>query len=76
MGLAAGPIVDRPRHFLYRLVQDYTSIILGVREEGQSFGALSYRLISPRSRKHLDHLHLLLPAAYHGGIGTQSALGC
>ena len=31
-------------------VQDYSSIILGVREEGQSFGALSYRLISPRSR--------------------------
>ena len=31
-------------------VQDYSSIVLGVREEGQSFGALSYRLISPRSR--------------------------
>jgi carbon starvation protein len=31
-------------------VQDYTSIMIGVREEGQSFGALSYRLISPRSR--------------------------
>lgn len=31
-------------------VQDYSSIILGVREDGQSFGALSYRLISPRSR--------------------------
>jgi carbon starvation protein len=31
-------------------VQDYSSIVMGVREEGQSFGALSYRLISPRSR--------------------------
>jgi len=31
-------------------VQDYGSIVLGVREEGQSFGALSYRLVSPRSR--------------------------
>ena len=31
-------------------VQDYASIIMGVREEGQSFGALSYRLISPRAR--------------------------
>jgi carbon starvation protein len=31
-------------------VQDYGSIIMGVREEGQSFGALSYRLVSPRSR--------------------------
>jgi carbon starvation protein len=31
-------------------VQDYASIIVGVREEGQTFGALSYRLISPRAR--------------------------
>jgi carbon starvation protein len=31
-------------------VQDYSSIMMGVREEGQSFGALSYRLISPRAR--------------------------
>jgi carbon starvation protein len=36
--------------FFIGWVQDYTSIMLGVREEGQSFGALSYRLISPRSR--------------------------
>ena len=31
-------------------VQDYASIMVGVREEGQTFGALSYRLISPRAR--------------------------
>jgi carbon starvation protein len=31
-------------------VQDYSSILIGAREEGQSFGALSYRLISPRAR--------------------------
>ncbi len=31
-------------------VQDYSSIIMGVREEGQTFGALSYRLISPTAR--------------------------
>lgn len=36
--------------FFIGWVQDYSSIIMGVREEGQSFGALSYRLISPRSR--------------------------
>jgi carbon starvation protein len=36
--------------FFIGWVQDYGSIVLGVREEGQSFGALSYRLISPRSR--------------------------
>ncbi len=36
--------------FFIGWVQDYASIMLGVREEGQSFGALSYRLISPRAR--------------------------
>ena len=36
--------------FFIGWVQDYTSIIMGVREEGKSFGALSYQLISPRSR--------------------------
>jgi carbon starvation protein len=36
--------------FFIGWVQDYASIVLGVREEGQTFGALSYRLISPRSR--------------------------
>jgi carbon starvation protein len=36
--------------FFIGWVQDYASIIMGVREEGQSFGALSYRLVSPRSR--------------------------
>src|SRR5512136_1465261 len=36
--------------FFIGWVQDYASIMMGVREEGQSFGALSYRLISPRSR--------------------------
>ena len=36
--------------FFIGWVQDYASIIMGVREEGQSFGALSYRLVSPRAR--------------------------
>lgn len=36
--------------FFIGWVQDYSSVIMGVREEGQTFGALSYRLISPRSR--------------------------
>src|SRR5512136_1220457 len=52
-------------------VQDYSSIILGVREEGQSFGALSYRLISPRSRTILItfiYFYLLL---IMGAFGTQ-----
>ena len=49
-GWLPGPAVDRPRHLLHRLGARLSSIIMGVREEGQSFGALSYRLISPRSR--------------------------
>lgn len=52
-------------------VQDYASIMLGVREEGQSFGALSYRLISPRSRSILItfiYFYLLL---IMGAFGTQ-----
>ena len=36
--------------FFIGWVQDYASIIMGAREEGQTFGALSYRLISPRAR--------------------------
>jgi len=31
-------------------VHDYTSAIISVRNEGQTFGGLSYRLISPRAR--------------------------
>jgi carbon starvation protein len=31
-------------------VQDYVSAIVGLRNDGQSFGALAYRLISPRGR--------------------------
>jgi len=36
--------------FFIGWVQDYSSIVIGVRNEGQTFGALSYRLISPRAR--------------------------
>jgi carbon starvation protein len=57
--------------FFIGWVQDYASIMLGVREEGQSFGALSYRLISPRSRGLLItfiYFYLLL---IMGSFGTQ-----
>jgi len=36
--------------FFIGWVQDYASIVVAVREEGQTFGALSYRLIAPRAR--------------------------
>ncbi|MHB8776707.1 MAG: carbon starvation CstA family protein [Anaerolineales bacterium] len=57
--------------FFIGWVQDYSSIMLGVREEGQSFGALSYRFISPRSRGILltfIYFYLLLIMAAFGKI--------
>ena len=52
-------------------VQDYGSIIVGVREEGQTFGALSFRLISRRARTILllfIYAYLLLIMAAFGKI--------
>lgn len=57
--------------FFIGWVQDYSSIILGVREEGQSFGALSYRFVSPRARNILltfIYFYLLLIMAAFGKI--------
>lgn len=52
-------------------VQDYSSIMVGVREEGQTFGALSFRLISRRARTILlifIYAYLLLIMAAFGKI--------
>ena len=57
--------------FFIGWVQDYTSIILGVREEGKTFGALSYKLVSPRARTILlifIYLYLLLIMGAFGKI--------
>src|SRR4030066_2446283 len=57
--------------FFIGWVQDYTSIILGVREEGQSFGALGYRFVSPRARNILltfIYFYLLLIMGAFGKI--------
>ena len=57
--------------FFIGWVQDYSSIILGVREDGQSFGALSYRFISPRARNILltfIYFYLLLIMGAFGKI--------
>ncbi|RME89509.1 MAG: hypothetical protein D6770_04295 [Anaerolineae bacterium] len=57
--------------FFIGWVQDYSSIILGVREEGQSFGALSYRFVSPRARTLLltfIYFYLLLIMGAFGKI--------
>jgi carbon starvation protein len=57
--------------FFIGWVQDYTSIVLGMREEGQSFGALSYRFVSPRARNILltfIYFYLLLIMGAFGKI--------
>jgi len=57
--------------FFIGWVQDYSSIMLGVREEGQTFGALSYRFVSPRARTILltfIYFYLLLIMAAFGKI--------
>jgi carbon starvation protein len=57
--------------FFIGWVQDYSSIIMGVREEGQSFGALSYRLISPRSRMILIRFVWFYLMLIMGAFGIQ-----
>jgi len=57
--------------FFIGWVQDYSSIIMGVREEGQTFGALSYRLISPRSRMILLTFIYFYLWLIMGAFGTQ-----
>lgn len=57
--------------FFLGWVQDYTSIMIGVREEGQSFGALSYRLISPRARGILLVFIYFYLWLIMGSFGTQ-----
>jgi carbon starvation protein len=56
-------------------IQDYASILIGVREEGQSFGALSYRLISPRSRSILLTFIYFYLWLIMGAFGTQVGFG-
>jgi carbon starvation protein len=57
--------------FFIGWVQDYGAMIMGVRREGDSMGALSYKLISPRARSILMlfiYFYLLL---IMGAFGNQ-----
>jgi carbon starvation protein len=57
--------------FFIGWVQDYASIVVTMREEGQTFGGLSYRLISPRSRNLLllfIYFYLLLIMGAFGNL--------
>jgi len=57
--------------FFIGWVQDYSSIMIGVREEGQTFGALSYRLISPRARSILLAFIYIYLLMIMGAFGIQ-----
>lgn len=57
--------------FFIGWVQDYASIVVGVREEGQTFAALSYRLISPRARGVLLVFIYFYLWLIMGSFGTQ-----
>lgn len=57
--------------FFLGWIQDYISAMIGLRNEGRSFGALSYQLISPRARIILlsfIYFYLLLIVAAFGNI--------
>jgi len=70
-GLAASLTVVIFGTFFIGWVPGLFSIMLGVREEGQSFGALSYRFVSPRARTILltfIYFYLLLIMGAFGKI--------
>ncbi|MCD6552946.1 MAG: carbon starvation protein A [Anaerolineae bacterium] len=57
--------------FFIGWVQDYASIVVPMRSEGDTFGALSYKLISPRARSILlvfIYLYLLLIMGAFGKV--------
>src|SRR5512136_665208 len=59
-------------------VHDYSSAVVAMRNEGASFGGLSYKLISPRARIILlcfIYFFLLLVAGAFGAIVVDAAIG-
>jgi carbon starvation protein len=57
--------------FFIGWVQDYGSLIMGVRREGDTMGALSYKLVSPRARNILMifiYFYLLLIMGSFGNL--------
>lgn len=63
--------------FFIGWVQDYTSSMIAMRNEGASFGGLSYRYISPRARVILlsfIYFYLLLIASAFGNVVVATAI--
>ena len=64
--------------FFIGWVQDYSSAMIAMRNEGASLGGLSYRLISPRARVILlsfMYFYLLLIAGAFGNVVVSTATG-
>ena len=63
--------------FFIGWVQDYSSAVVSVREDGKTFGALSYQFVSPRARNILlifIYLYLLLIMGAFGKVIGQTFL--
>ncbi len=59
-------------------LHDYSSAMVSIRHEGETFGAISYKLVSPRARGILltfIYFYLLLIAAAFGHIITRGLVG-
>ena len=64
--------------FFIGWVHDYSSALIAMRNEGASFGGLSYKLISPRARVILlcfIYFFLLLVAGAFGNVVVDAAIG-
>jgi len=64
--------------FFIGWVQDYSSAMVAMRNEGASFGGLSHKLISPRARVLLLaflYFYLLLIAGAFGNVVVSTAIG-
>jgi carbon starvation protein len=64
--------------FFIGWVQDYSSMMVAMRNDGSSFGALSHKLISPRARIILlgfIYFYLLLIAGAFGNVVVSTAIG-
>jgi carbon starvation protein len=64
--------------FFIGWVQDYSSAMIAMRNEGASFGGLSHKLISPRARIILlsfIYFYLLLIAGAFGNVVVSTAIG-
>ncbi len=64
--------------FFIGWVQDYSSAVMAMRNDGASFGSLSHKLISPRARIILlafIYFYLLLIAGAFGNVVVSTAVG-